>query len=62
LLQQFDIVENRNSASRVQYPYLVILQHDRMAFIRSVIAAPLVAWTAALAGSRIHPSVDIAGI
>jgi toxin CcdB len=32
-----------------------------MAFIRSVIAAPLVEWTATLASSRIHPSIEING-
>jgi toxin CcdB len=61
LPRQFDIVENLNPATRSQYPYIVILQHDRMAFIRSVVAAPLVEWNSALANSRIHPSIAISG-
>jgi toxin CcdB len=61
LPHQFDIVGNLNPASRAQYPYIVILQHDRMASIRSVIAAPLVEWTSALASSRIHPSITVNG-
>jgi toxin CcdB len=61
LPHQFDILENLNPATRSRYPYVLILQHDRMAFIRSVIAAPFVEWTGALFGSRIHPSAEING-
>jgi toxin CcdB len=59
LPQQFDIVENLNPRSRAQYPYIVILQHDRTASIRTVIAASLAEWTSALASARIHPTVTI---
>jgi hypothetical protein len=61
LARQFDIVENRNLARRAQYPFLIILQHDRVAALKSVIAAPLVEATADLANARLHPSVAIAG-
>jgi len=61
LPQQFDIVENLNPARRAQYPFLVVLQHDRVAALRSVVAAPLAEATAALAGSRLHVSVAIDG-
>lgn len=56
---QFDIVENLNPGSRAQYPYVVILQHDRTAFVRTAIAAPLAEWTSALANTRIHPTITI---
>jgi hypothetical protein len=61
LPRQFDIVENLNPARRAQYPFLVVLQHDRVAALRSVVAAPLAEATAALAGSRLHVSIAIAG-
>jgi hypothetical protein len=61
LPQQFDIVENLNLARRGQYPFLIVLQHDRVAALRSVIVAPLVEAADGLAGLRLHPSVAIAG-
>jgi toxin CcdB len=61
LPRQFDIVENRNPASRIRYPYLVVLQHDRLTSIRSIIAAPLIEATAALMATRMHPSISVDG-
>jgi toxin CcdB len=61
LPRQFDIVENLNLARRGQYPFLIVLQHDRVAALQSVIAAPLVEATAGLAKSRLHPSIAVAG-
>jgi toxin CcdB len=61
LPRQFDIVENLNLARRGQYPFLLILQHDRIAALRSIVAAPLVESTAQLARTRLHPSVAVAG-
>jgi toxin CcdB len=61
LPRQFDIVENLNPASRGQYPFLVVLQHDRVAALGSIISAPLVQVTARLAGSRLHPPITIDG-
>jgi toxin CcdB len=60
LPRQFDIVENLNPARRVQYPFLVVLQHDRVAALRSVVAAPLAEATVALAGLRLHVSFAMA--
>lgn len=57
--RQFDIVENHNISSRARYPFLVVLQHDRVASIGTVVVAPLIISNAALAGSRLHPRVDI---
>jgi toxin CcdB len=61
LANQFDIVENSNPATRAQYRYLLILQHDRTSSFRVRIAAPLVEWTSALGSSRVHPAVEIEG-
>jgi len=60
--QQFDLVENLNPASRGQYPLLVVLQHDRISAISTVVVAPLIAATRGVAGMRLHPRVDVAGI
>jgi toxin CcdB len=61
LAQQFDIVENLNPARRAQYPFLVILQHDRVAALGTVVAAPLADATTVRAGSRLHVSIDVGG-
>jgi toxin CcdB len=59
--QQFDVVENRNSSTRNRYPYLVVLQHDRVGSVGTVVVAPLTESTAALRTSRLHPGLDISG-
>jgi toxin CcdB len=61
LLQQFDIVENLNLTTRAQYPFLVILQHDRIARLRTVVAAPLADAAEVRAGSRLQVPIDVAG-
>jgi len=38
----------------------VILQYDRVASLRSIIAAPLVGTTAGVARSRLRPSIEVA--
>jgi toxin CcdB len=58
---QFDLVENLNLDGRRQYPFLLILQHDRVSSMAGVVVAPLVQATPALAGSRLHPQVVVAG-
>lgn len=59
MARQFDIVENLNPTRRAQYPFLVVLQHDHVSALRSVIAAPLVDATPDLKASRLHPSIAI---
>jgi toxin CcdB len=61
LPRQFDIVENLNVTTRAQYPFLVVLQHDRVATLRTVVAAPLADAAAVRTGSRLQISVAIAG-
>jgi toxin CcdB len=61
LPRQFDIVENLNLSTRAQYPFLVILQHDRVATLRTVVAAPLAGAAAVRAGSQLQISIAIAG-
>jgi toxin CcdB len=59
--RQFDIVENLNQSARNLYPFLLILQHDLVTSIQSVIVAPLVHAERAPTTSRLHPSLDVAG-
>jgi toxin CcdB len=61
LVAQFDIARNLNSASRDAYPLLLILQHDQVASLDSVIVAPLVLATGHTGRSRLHPVFEIAG-
>jgi hypothetical protein len=59
LPRQFDTVENLNVGRRGQYPFLIVLQHDRFSSLGSVIAAPLVAAGPDLTASRLHPAVVV---
>jgi toxin CcdB len=61
LPQQFDLVENLDPDGRGRYPFLIVLQHDRVSSTTSVVVAPLVEATPALAHTRLHPQVVIAG-
>jgi toxin CcdB len=58
---QFDVVENLNAASRRQYPLLLILQHDRVSSIGSIVVAPLKEEQAELAGNRLQPTLEVDG-
>ena len=59
MAQQFDLVENLNPTGRGQYPYLVVLQHDRVSAAGSVIVAPLTLATPALSRTRLHPLLAV---
>jgi toxin CcdB len=61
LARQFDIVRNLNSVSRTNYPFLLVLQHDRVESLQSVIVAPLVLVDARTGKSRLHPAIDVPG-
>jgi len=58
-VQQFDIVENVNLVTRSRYPFLIVLQHDRVSTAATVIVAPLTESKPALASSKLHPSVTV---
>jgi hypothetical protein len=58
---QFDIVENDNPITRAIYPFLVVLQHDRISPATTVIVAPLTQSDPRLASSRLHPAIPVGG-
>jgi toxin CcdB len=60
LAQQFDLVENLDSVGRGEYPYLLVLQHDRISSTAGVVVAPVVPASGALAQTRLHPTVVVA--
>jgi toxin CcdB len=60
-MKQFDVLENVNRTSRAQYPFLVVLQHDRLADYSAVIVAPLLAESPSLLKTRLHPPISVAG-
>jgi hypothetical protein len=62
LAQQFDLVENLNPDRRGEYPYLVVLQHNRVSSTGSVAVAPVVKADASLASTRLHPFLEIDGL
>jgi toxin CcdB len=59
--QRFDIVENPNPSGRRLYPFLLVLQHDRVTSIQSVVVAPLVAIPREQASNRLHPVIELEG-
>lgn len=61
MVEQYDIVENRDRESRGAYPYLIILQHNRAETVRTIVAAPLAPFSSALSASRMHPSINVRG-
>jgi hypothetical protein len=60
-VQQFDIVENNNLTARSRYPFLLVLQHSRVASAATIIVAPLTAPNSSLASSQLHPLLHVAG-
>lgn len=59
LMRQFDVFSNPHPRSARLRPYLVVLQHDRIDDIRSVIVAPCAAAEGRPASPRISPAVTI---
>jgi mRNA-degrading endonuclease toxin of MazEF toxin-antitoxin module len=53
-VQQFDIVENLNPQTRSRYPFVVVLQHDRIHGLATLIVAPLTAASAVPELDRLH--------
>ena len=60
-MKQFDILENLNKSSRAQYPFLIVLQHDRLANYSALVVAPLAADLPGLTKTRLHPPLSVAG-
>jgi len=57
--RRFDIVEN--TRRRGLYPLLIVLQHDHVTSIDSVVVAPLVHIKKGPKGGRLHPIVEVDG-
>ena len=60
--QQFDVVENLSPVARVDYPYVIVLQHDRVSSFAAIVVAPLVRATSVQGQTRLHPFVDVDGV
>jgi toxin CcdB len=61
LPQQFDIVENLHPVGRTEFPFLLILQHDRISSTSGVVVAPLIRVGPVSSNVRLHPTIDVAG-
>jgi toxin CcdB len=58
-MRQFDIVRNPDPGEAVERPYLVVLQSDLVAGLRSAVVAPLVARAAMEGASRLNPLITV---
>ncbi|MBX9773121.1 MAG: CcdB family protein [Xanthobacteraceae bacterium] len=59
--QQFDTVENLHPVGRVQYPLLLVLQHDRISSTSGVVVAPLIRVGPVSSRTRLHLAIEVAG-
>lgn len=62
MARQFDVVENLNPVSRSEYPFLLVIQHDRITSIRTTIVAPLTRSVGSFEQTRLHVAVDVADV
>jgi toxin CcdB len=46
----------------VHYPYVIVLQHDRVSSFATIVVAPLVRATSVQGQTRLHPSIDVDGV
>ncbi|MEL7544612.1 MAG: CcdB family protein [Pseudomonadota bacterium] len=53
----FDIVENLNRSARGRAPYFVLLKHDHLDDLPTVVLAPLVPLEAFSMAERLHPPI-----
>lgn len=61
MARRFDIVENPHRRGRALYPFLLVLQHDRVTSIESVVVAPLVVAPHGQTLNRLHPIIEFEG-
>jgi hypothetical protein len=60
-VRQFDVVENLNPAVRGRFPFVVVLQHDRIYGLSTVIVAPLTLASPVVPLDRLRPEVRVNG-
>jgi toxin CcdB len=60
-VKQFDIIENPNRSSRSRYPFLLVLQHDRLSEYSGVVVAPLYPSSPSFEKTRLHPVIAFGG-
>lgn len=60
-MRQFDVFPNTNPRSARQRPFLVVLQHDRVRGMRSVVTAPCADTDQRAPSTHLSPVVSIEG-
>jgi hypothetical protein len=60
-VRQFDIIENINPITRRRYPFSIVLQHDSVSVVATVIVAPVAQVQSGLSATRLHPPIVIEG-
>lgn len=61
MIHQFDVVANPDPNEAAHRPYLVVLQSDLMAGLRSTVVAPLVNRSEFEGARRLNPTIIIEG-
>jgi toxin CcdB len=59
-MRQFDVFRTPSVSQRTERPYVLVLQHNRLDFTRTIIAAPP-SRPQIVAGSRVTPRLNIGG-
>lgn len=59
--RQFDVVPNPDASDAAQRPFLVVLQSDLVAGLRSAVVAPLVAREHMVGAQRMNPVFSVEG-
>ena len=60
-MRQFDVYRNPSAISRTAFPFLIVLQHDRVTGTYAIIVAPLVPPFVTAPASRLYPIVNVNG-
>jgi toxin CcdB len=60
-IRQFDVVANPDAAERIHRPFLVVLQSDLVAGLRSTVVAPLIPREQLNGAQRLNPIMDVDG-
>ena len=61
MIRQFDVVDNPIRSARIERPYLMAIQHDRLSDLSTRVLLPLVLAKVVAERSRLTPSVTIRG-
>jgi toxin CcdB len=59
--KQFDIVKNKLSESKAQFPYFLVLQHDFLSELKGVVVVPLRLAVEGARQEKLAPEIELDG-